>query len=153
MGAFWNSARTARNFSWLTRISNSPGILYLHSPIETHRSNTNSILHKKLKEWLSCLHHQRKKSNRAKDWSVLNKQHPTFTDAEKYQLQPIEVNYIHLITGFRLRSSCIPHGGHIESLWECNDGRQGLEFSLEAIVVSPRYRVLLSPSPGCSQVS
>ena len=64
-----------------------------------------------------------------------NKQWRAFMDDERHQLQQSdEANCIHWNARIRLKSSCIPpintglHGGSIESLWDRNDWRRGLEI-------------------------
>ena len=79
----------------------------------------------------------------------------TFTGYEGYRLQSREANHIHINTGVRLRSSCIPPvstvpcGGGIESLWDCNYGWWGSELSAEAsVLICPREILTGTAVPG-----
>ena len=61
-----------------------------------------------------------------------------FTGDGAYQTRSNKANYIHLNARISRKTlSCIPpantihHGDQIESLWEHNNGRQGLELSVD----------------------
>ena len=78
------------------------------------------------------------------DQNLPNKAYITFTDGERYDLLSSESNVIRLNAGLRLEVSCtppvntVPHGGQVESLWQRNYGRWGLELSAElSDLISP----------------
>ena len=84
--------------------------------------------------------HKLKYSYRVKDWWIPNKTFLTSNNTISPEirdkgLKSNEACYIHLNAGLRLESlsipvvNTVPHGGQTESLWNCNYGRKGSEYS------------------------
>ena len=90
-------------------------------------------------EWPPYLAYMFKLGNTAKDRWIPNKTFEISIDPRSLMTTDVSGNRtrmrqitFNLNAGIRMKSSCIPpvitapHGGRVESLWDCNYGRQGL---------------------------
>ena len=103
---------------------------------------TNSIPCEKPEEWPPFFAYWLRYSNRAKDWWVLNKTFKVSNDASSSMMRDINYKQMRQITFVSMHESDLDHhahGGLIESLWDCNYGRNRLalcrDFSVVVVVV------------------